>query len=556
MKTDASHPLRALLGAALLALAACTSEAPAGGQCAFNTDCAEGLTCVSRYCRALCGDGGTCGAGLRCEPAAGTGYSICVPAAAEQGCAYASDCPAPLVCSRDGRCRPQCVTDYDCKVINPYLTCVEGSCSLVCARGTADCDGASRNGCEASLASPQSCGACGRVCASPTSVCAAGADGYACVSRCGPEAPTECGGSCVNLQTDPAHCGACGMACAFANGSGRCAAGRCELTACNRGFADCDGNPANGCEADLASDAHCGACGNACAGRTDSTGVPHTCQAGACAPRNDTCAGAQTIDLGAGPSVSLLASNRHARHDLDAPCDERPGADVWFRFTLTRREIVYADTFGARWDTELFFASDCATPLTAPTMPDDVLCNDNAPPQCEGDAPASRVVALLEPGTYYLVVAGIRAAVGETPVRFQHLPVGSGPVQTYPAGMFKGMGSFEGRLTGAGALRGTCGGDGPEASFWWTSCSIDQGGILYADTCEQPGNLDTVLYLRHGDGSAEQCNDNAPNACSLPTASHLEVRVPAGPGLHVLTLDGNGPGSYFLMTQYPYFRPS
>ncbi|QSQ14199.1 hypothetical protein [Myxococcus landrumensis] len=49
---------------------------------------------------------------------------------------------------------------------------------------------------------------------------------------------------------------------------------------CDMGFADCDGNPANGCEKDLFSDeANCGACGTVCAGAPSAQAV---CGAGTC----------------------------------------------------------------------------------------------------------------------------------------------------------------------------------------------------------------------------------------------------------------------------------
>jgi hypothetical protein len=47
------------------------------------------------------------------------------------------------------------------------------------------------------------------------------------------------------------------------------------MGACNAGFADCDRNPADGCEVDITTDANCGACGNACT-------VAETCSGGAC----------------------------------------------------------------------------------------------------------------------------------------------------------------------------------------------------------------------------------------------------------------------------------
>src|SRR5207245_11033446 len=60
-----------------------------------------------------------------------------------------------------------------------------------------------------------------------------------------------------------------GVACPAGSG---CAAGSC---ACLAGRGDCDGNPANGCEADLTTDANnCGVCGASCFGAA--------CNAGTC----------------------------------------------------------------------------------------------------------------------------------------------------------------------------------------------------------------------------------------------------------------------------------
>jgi hypothetical protein len=69
-------------------------------------------------------------------------------------------------------------------------------------------------------------------------------------------------------------------ACVVANATAACVAGACAVGTCNAGFADCDGDAANGCETTPADDvANCGACGHACA-LANATPV---CAAGACA---------------------------------------------------------------------------------------------------------------------------------------------------------------------------------------------------------------------------------------------------------------------------------
>ncbi len=79
----------------------------------------------------------------------------------------------------------------------------------------------------------------------------------------------RCGAECVDLQSDPRHCGACDVDCAqLANvtpSAVSCVGGNCSLDgACAAGFADCDDNATNGCEADLSKAEHCGACDVTC----------------------------------------------------------------------------------------------------------------------------------------------------------------------------------------------------------------------------------------------------------------------------------------------------
>lgn len=49
-------------------------------------------------------------------------------------------------------------------------------------------------------------------------------------------------------------------------GMGACDAGKISITQCSKGYSDCDGQVANGCEVDLIrDDENCGSCGNMCA---------------------------------------------------------------------------------------------------------------------------------------------------------------------------------------------------------------------------------------------------------------------------------------------------
>jgi hypothetical protein len=81
----------------------------------------------------------------------------------------------------------------------------------------------------------------------------------------------------IDVNHDPLHCGDCkANPCQTANGTPGCTAGHCSTGACKTGFDDCNGNPLDGCEADLNNDAmNCGMCKIACT-------APQTCQKGHC----------------------------------------------------------------------------------------------------------------------------------------------------------------------------------------------------------------------------------------------------------------------------------
>lgn len=165
-----------------------------------------------------------------------------------------------------------------------------------CASGTTFCSGS----CVNTQTDSANCGACGMACAStgPHTVPSCrfgGCQFLACETGwtdCAPSAP----GCETNTSADPMNCGACGRRCSIANASSRCAFGTCTIEACNAGFADCNGNPADGCEVETGGNdrSNCGACARPCtneqrcdrgvclAGCIGGCGPGEVCTLGAC----------------------------------------------------------------------------------------------------------------------------------------------------------------------------------------------------------------------------------------------------------------------------------
>lgn len=74
-------------------------------------------------------------------------------------------------------------------------------------------------------------------------------------------------------------CGGCALSCTNEHGGSQCAGGLCS-SSCDVGYGDCDSNAANGCETDLRSVSSCGACGVTCSNAHGTT----ACPGGSCAP--------------------------------------------------------------------------------------------------------------------------------------------------------------------------------------------------------------------------------------------------------------------------------
>lgn len=69
----------------------------------------------------------------------------------------------------------------------------------------------------------------------------------------------------ADTSTDRMNCGRCGVVCGTPRGTTQntCAMGRC-VPVCATSFGDCDGDPNNGCEAELNSEDRCGSCTTVC----------------------------------------------------------------------------------------------------------------------------------------------------------------------------------------------------------------------------------------------------------------------------------------------------
>lgn len=89
-----------------------------------------------------------------------------------------------------------------------------------------------------------------------------------------------CGDQCTSVEHDPINCGSCGTVCpAGPHQEAVCEFATCQ-SRCSYGFRDCNGDPEDGCEADLFSIEHCGSCDTRCpAGRNQEA----RCVMGRCA---------------------------------------------------------------------------------------------------------------------------------------------------------------------------------------------------------------------------------------------------------------------------------
>ncbi len=178
-------------------------------------------------------------------------------------------------------CNGKCVSETDpatgcgatgcepCSFQNAEAKCSGDLCDMAgCQPGFADCGGGTADGCETNLDThPLNCGACGSDCTvkgETWTVCKGGV----CKESFCPVGKADCDFDEVcetDTTSDVQNCKFCGVPCSFPNATAACESSACVMKACDPGWADCDGNPLNGCEVNTTSDkAHCGACGKTC----------------------------------------------------------------------------------------------------------------------------------------------------------------------------------------------------------------------------------------------------------------------------------------------------
>jgi len=247
--------------------------------------CGVGLTDCSGVCTNTVVDTSNCGAcGDACASVV-NGTASCVNSA----------CQPPVCnsgfgdCNHNGQCQFNISADPNncgtcgrvCLAANGISACTAGNCSIAsCNSGFANCDGNPSNGCETNVnTDTNNCGTCGHECVASNGTAACEA-GNCAIGSCN-TGFADCDGNpnngCeTNVQNNINHCGTCGHQCVVANGTPQCVSSTCSIATCNAGFRDCDSNAANGCETNIETDAHnCGGCGVQCA-----TG--HSCIAGVC----------------------------------------------------------------------------------------------------------------------------------------------------------------------------------------------------------------------------------------------------------------------------------
>lgn len=273
-------------------------------------------------------------------------------------------------------------------------------------------------------------------------------------------------------------------------------------------------------------------CGTAC--RTGTT-----CRAGTCTPNNDALASATTLTLTAA-ELTVTGNTDGATFDGPTTCTST-APNIWYRFTLTQREVVYVDTAGSMYDTRLYLVDSAGLVVTN-------TCNDDA--SCSSDAFTStlqsRFAVVLNAGTYSIAVSGFGASShGAFTMHVQHIPSTYGSF-FYSTPITGTMNAFGTSLVGTSARTPTCtlGASGEDVR-WFVTCGVTSASLF--SLCQADGGTflraagtttyDPAMYVYSGrSGTQVQCNDDGGTTymCqgtggdTLPYGSRISAAMPRG----------------------------
>jgi hypothetical protein len=500
----------------------CTTSCGSGGtgSCSLACEIPNGPACTppAESCNGLDDDCDTvCDNGLGCcQGQAGS----CTTSTGAPGSHTCSATCAWGTCTATGEACNGVDDDGDTRCDEDFDCCLgaTGTCLAVCgSTGTRNCSASCTwNPC---TPPPESCNGidddCDGICDNGVGECCRGASG-ACTTGCGSTGTRTCSGSCTWTACNPPAetCNGLDDNCnGLCDDGYSCCAGSTQACTTSCGTAG-----SQSCSAVCSLTTCCAAaevCGNGCDDNCNGS-IDEGCSTG-----NDTCAGATPLTLSAGRTTT---SGTTVGAGNDGGCNTGP--DVWYRFSLTQREVVSINTFGSSYDTVLALRAGSCGAATA-------FCTDDV---C---GVQTEITATLDPGTYYIIVGGYLTAAGSFTLNIEHLPVGSDGVATLLA---VGSTTQSGTTVGTGVVDGSCRmGTAPEHLYYWTQCSYATGGAFSANTCTGT-SYDSVIYLRSGQTGADLvCNDDS---CSLQ--SSITATVPAGFGLFGFYVDGfySNSGSY------------
>jgi len=238
-----------------------------------------------------CGEcGKECTVSAGSEPTCSSGVckvNVCPPGKADCD-SNPADCETDITTTQNcGACGNVCAGPN----VNQWACVASGgqyACQITaCAQNWGNCNGQIGDGCEVNLNSATDhCGSCGGKCSTHNATAQACNNGQ-CIPTCidgfkdcnGPRPGATDDGCETNVRT-PQNCGACGTTCAPAHATPDCSLGICGIKSCETDWVNCDGNVATGCEINISLHVdHCGGCSRICSANHIPT---RACSGGQC----------------------------------------------------------------------------------------------------------------------------------------------------------------------------------------------------------------------------------------------------------------------------------